>query len=98
MAHVYESSWLYGGSIIFPETITITKKTVTWEKKCGFFGLFSEKVTVPRSHIYSVASTEHFLGGTIRITFRGANSFDTFLMEGQHFDNDEIEDMKEILM
>ena len=98
MEKVYENSWMYGGSIIFPEKITITNKSVTWEKKCGFFGLFSEKITIPRSHIYSVGSVEKIIGGTITITFKGANSFDTFLITGQHFKIDEINEMKDMLI
>jgi len=33
MEKVYENSWMYGGSIIFPEKITITNKSVTWVEK-----------------------------------------------------------------
>jgi hypothetical protein len=98
MEKLYKNSWLYGGSIIFPEKITITNKNITWEKKCGFLGLFKEQITVARSHIYSVGSVEKIIGGTINIKFRGANSFDTFLITGQHFGITEINEMKKVLI
>jgi hypothetical protein len=93
MTHTFQSSISAGGDVLFPETITINDKSVTWTKKMGL--LVSRKtITLQRSSINSVQVNQSLLFGSDVIIETNGNSY----IYASYFSRSDSNRIKEILL
>ena len=93
--YIFKSSSRSSGSLVFPATITITTKNVTYTKKLGYFDK-TNVVTIQRRTINSVQVVENFWSADGCQIIIGTNGNSSIYAQG--FTKGNSRKIKEILV